>query len=247
MKKLLKWAVRIAFVLVALVAVALVFRDRILKNVLEKQIHAQTGMRATIGSVYTGIHEPVVKIESLRIYNPPGFDDSRFVDIPEIYVEYDRAALLARKLRLRLVRFHLAELNVVENLQGKDNVTYLLEKQKAAKKRPEKGGAPAFEFAGIDTLKLRLDQARFRSLKNPRRNKDIRLEINEELKNVKSAEDFTGLIVQVMLKRGADFLSLGVDAAAEAARAAVEDAGGAVEKTTKKLLDTITTPLKKKD
>jgi len=246
MKKLVKWVIRIVVLLVILIGLAVLFRGKIVRSVMEKQIFAQTGMRATIGSVDIGINRPVIRIESLRIYNPPGFDDSRFVDIPEIYVEYDRSALVSRKLHLRLVRFHLADMNVVENASGKTNVKYLLDKQKESEAKAEKKGKPALEFVGIDTLQLQLDQARFRSLKNPGRNRDIKLGINEELKNVKSAKDLTGLIMQVMLKNGADFVGFGIEAAAETVKSAIEEGGGAVEKTGKKLLDTLTSPLKKK-
>lgn len=247
MKKLLKWVIRIVFVLVVLIGLAVLFRGEIVKSMMEKQIYAQTGMRTTIGSVDIGINRPVVKIESLRIYNPPGFDDSRFVDIPEIYVEYDRRALVSRKLHLRLVRFHLADVNIVENTEGKKNVEYLLEKQKEFEAKSGKEGKPALEFVGIDTLKLRVGQVRFRSLKNPGRNRDVRLDINEELKNVKSASDFTGLVARVMLKRGIDFLGVGIEAVAETAKGVIEEAGGTVEKTGRKLLDTLKAPLKKKE
>lgn len=246
MKKIVKWVIRILVLFVILIGLAVLFRGKIVRVVMEKQIYAQTGMRATIGSVEVGLNRPVVKINSLRIYNPPGFDDSRFVDIPEIYVEYDRSGLAERKLHLRLVRVHLADVCVVENTEGKTNVKYLLDKQKEAETKTAKEEKPTVQFVGIDTLKLQLDQVRFRSLKNPGRNRDIKLHINEELKNVKSAKDFTGLVVQVMLKGGADFAGLGIEAVAETAKGAVEQASGTVEKTGKKLLQTLTSPLKKK-
>ncbi len=247
MKRIIRWTIRIVVLLAVLIGLALLFRGQIAKAIVEKQIRAQTGMEARIGAVEIGINRPAVKIENLRIYNPPGYGDSRFVDIPEIYVEYDRAGLISRKLRLRLVRFNLAFVNVVENVEGETNLKYLQDKQKEAAAKAERAGKPALEFVGIDTLKLQLGAVRFTSLKNPSRNREVRLDINEELKDVRSARDLTGLIVQVMLKRGVEFVGLGLEAAADAAKGVIEGAGTTVEKTGKKLLDAVTSPLKKKD
>jgi len=41
----------------------------------------------------SGLTEPTVTIQNLKLYNPPSFGGTPFLDIPEIHVEYDRAAL----------------------------------------------------------------------------------------------------------------------------------------------------------
>jgi len=249
MKKLIKWVVGIFILFVILIGVLLLFRDSIARSVTERQILAETGMNATIGRLHIGLVNPVVTIENLRIYNPPGFLNPRFVDIPEIHVEYDRGALFSRKLHFTLVRFNLADVSVDENAEGKTNLDLLQEKQKqkeasAAKAKSE----PAMEFVGIDTLNLTLGRVRFSSVKHPERAREINLDVkNTELKNVKSAKDFSGLIASIMMKNGVNFLGEGVGAAADAATGAIKDAGGTAEKTGKKLLDTVTSPFKKKE
>jgi len=249
MKKLIKWVIRILFVLVLIIVGLLLVRDSIAKSVAEKQILAQTGMKATIGKFHIGLADPVVTIENLRMFNPPGFDNSRFVDIPEIHVEYDRGALFSRRLHFTLVRFNLADVSVVENAEGKTNLEFLQEKQK------QKGAStstaksePALKFVGIDTLNLTLGRVRFSSVKHPERAKEIKLDVkNAELKNVKSAKDFSGLIAGIMMKNGVNFLGEGVSAATDAAAGVIKDAGAAAAQDTgRKLLDTIASPFKKK-
>lgn len=247
MKKLIRWVFGILVVLALVVGVLLLSRDSIAKSAAEKQIFAQTGMTAKIGLLHIGISEPVVRIENLRIFNPPGFDNARFVDIPEIHVEYDRGALFSRKLHFTLVRFNLADVSVVENAEGKTNLEYLREKQKETAAPGGKASKPVMEFVGIDTLNLTLGRVRFSSVKHPERAREIKLDVkNAELKNVKSSKDFSSLIAGILLKHGADFLGEGVGAAADAATGAIKDAGGTAEKTGTKLLDAIGSPFKKK-
>lgn len=248
MKKLVKWVFAILFFLALSICVLLLVRDPVIKSEAEKQIRAQTGMDAAIGLLHVGITDPVIQIENLRIYNPPGFLNPRFVDIPEIHVEYDRLALLSRKLHLTLVRFNLADVSVDENIEGKSNIQMLQERQKkqGAAAPGGKTSKPALEFVGVDTLNLTLGRVRFSSAKNPKQNSEHNLDIkNYELKNVKSARDFSGLILSIMKKNGVNFLGEGVTAAANAATNLVNDAGGTAEKTGKNLLDTVSSPFKK--
>lgn len=254
MKKLIRLVVFALVILVAVLGVLLLVRDPLIKSVAEKQIRQQTGMPVTIGLFHVGLREPVVRIENLRLYNPPGFDNARFVDIPEIHVEYDRAALLSRKLHLKLVRFNLADLSVVENAEGKTNIRYLQERQKqmAAKSGEKKPSEPMMKFEGIDTLNLTLGRVRFTSLKHPERAREINLNVkNYEMKNVKSAADFSGLVVGIMMKNGVTFLGEGVSAAAglatDLATDVAKDATDTAGKGAKKLLDTVTSPFKKKE
>jgi uncharacterized protein involved in outer membrane biogenesis len=208
MKKFIKWVCAILSVLALFIGILLLARDPIIKSEAEKQIRAQTGMDATIGLLHVGVMDPVIQIENLRIYNPPGFLNPRFVDIPEIHVEYARGALLSRKLRLTLVRFNLADVSVDVNIEGKSNIIMLEERQKKreAAAAGVKASKPALEFVGIDKLILTLGRVRVSSAKNPTLNSERNLNIkNCELKNIKSAKDFTDLIVQIMRKNGVDF------------------------------------------
>ena len=110
MKFIFKWLFRLAVLVVALVVILLLARNAILRVYVEHQIHARTGMDAEIGRFSLGLAEPTVTIQNLRLYNPPDFAGTPFLDIPEIHVEYDPAALAQHKWHITLLRLDLAEI-----------------------------------------------------------------------------------------------------------------------------------------
>ena len=85
-KFIFKWLIRLVVLAVVLVVILLLSRNAILRVYLEHQIRAQTGMDAEIGSFSVGLAEPTVTIQNLRLYNPPDFAGTPFLDIREIHV-----------------------------------------------------------------------------------------------------------------------------------------------------------------
>jgi uncharacterized protein involved in outer membrane biogenesis len=122
MKWLFKWIFRLTILLVALVVALVLSKDAILKALVERQIRAQTGMDVKIGSFSVGILSPVVDIAKFKLYNPPEFGGTPFLDVPELHVEYDPVALAGGKIHIKLLRLTLAELNVVKNGTGHTNL-----------------------------------------------------------------------------------------------------------------------------
>src|SRR5579859_1533936 len=120
-KWIFKWLLRLFLLAVVLVVIFFLSLNSILRVLIEHNIRAQTGMDAEIGRFQLGLTEPVISIEDLKIYNPPNFGGTPFVEIPEIHVEYDRAALAQRHLHFTLVRFNLGELDIVKNAKGETN------------------------------------------------------------------------------------------------------------------------------
>jgi len=195
MKWLFKWIFRLIFLVVVLIVVLVLFKDAVLKAVVERQIHLQTGMDVKIGKLSVGILSPVVDIEKLKLYNPPEFGGTPFLDIPELHAEYDRIALAGRKLHLTLLRVNLAELNVVKNDAGRTNVTNL--RWKDAGRRDE------VPFPAIDVLNLSVGKARFMDLKNPTHNREYRPGMqNQVFRDVKSQEDLEGILFMIWLRSG---------------------------------------------
>src|SRR6185437_3138981 len=118
MKWLFKWAFRVIALAILAVVLLLVFKDTILRKVGEHQIRVETGMDVKIGRFSSGLFSPVVTIENLKLYNTPQFGGTEFLIVPELHVELDAEALAAHKLKIKLVRFNLAELDVVKNQAG---------------------------------------------------------------------------------------------------------------------------------
>jgi len=214
MKRILKWFFGAVLLLVVLAVVLLLSLDTILRVVAENRIRAQTGMDAEIGKFHLGLLEPVVSIENLRIFNPPAFGGTPFLNIPEIHVEYDRDALVKNKIHLTLMRFNLGELDIVRNEAGQTNLFAL------GLALPQKGAAgggdrqlkefqqrTGLDFQGIDALNVSVGTARFIDLKDPSHNREQKIGIdNLVMKNVKTPADLAGLMVLVAL-RGGDFFT----------------------------------------
>jgi len=100
-----------------------------------------------------------------KLYNPPEFGGSTFIDIPELRVQYDLQGLRSKKVRLNLVRLNLGELHIVQNKDGKTNLRALQERQK--QKPSPTSREPKLQFEGIDTLMLAIGRLKFTSEKNP--------------------------------------------------------------------------------
>jgi hypothetical protein len=122
MKWLFKWLFRLFLLAVVLIVILLLSLNSILRVYVEHRIRAQTGMDAEIGKFSVGLTEPTVTIQNFKLYNPPDFGGTPFLDIREIHVEYDRAALARHELHLTLLRFNLGELDIVKNEAGRTNI-----------------------------------------------------------------------------------------------------------------------------
>jgi uncharacterized protein involved in outer membrane biogenesis len=217
MKKLLKWFFGAVLLVVLLAVVLLLSLDTILRVVAENRIRAQTGMDAEIGKFHVGLLEPVVSIENLRLYNPPAFGGTPFLDIREIHVEYDRAALVKNQIHITLMRFNLGELDIVRNEAGQTNL-FSLGVALPAKNTP--GGniglkefkqRTGLDFRGVDVLNVSVGTARFIDLKDPSHNRAQNIGIdNLVMKNVKTEADLAGLAALVAL-RGSDVFGVLVD------------------------------------
>jgi uncharacterized protein involved in outer membrane biogenesis len=214
MKRLIKWLLRLVLVVVVLVVLVLVFKDSVFRVVAENRIRAQTGMDVKIGKFSSGIFSPVVTIENLKLYNTAEFGGTLFLDIPELHIELDSIALAQRKLRITLVRLNLAELDVVKNEAGQTNIFRIKNKVQGggSKKNGLQEALGNFQFDGIDVLNLSLGKAKFIDLKDAKNNREIRVDLqNQIFKNVKSDADVYGILFLVWLRSGGNFSITPVD------------------------------------
>lgn len=212
-KFIFKWLLRLVVLAAMLVVVLLLARNAILRVYLEHQIRAQTGLDAEIGSFSVGLVEPTLTIRNFRLYNPPAFAGTPFLDIREIHAEYDPAALARHELHITLMRFNLGELDVVKNQAGQTNL-FSLGLATPLKKTGGKAGRTftqqtGLEFTGIDVLNVSIGTAKYIDLANQRNNRTQIIGIqNCVLKNVKSPADLGGLAAFIALRSGDFFSSL---------------------------------------
>jgi uncharacterized protein involved in outer membrane biogenesis len=196
-----KWTLRLCLLAVALVVIFLLSLNSILRVVIEHNIRAQTGMEAEIGRFKLGWTEPTLEIQDLKIYNPPGYGGTPFLNIAEIHAEYDRAALARREIHLTLLRFNLAELDIVKSQTGQTNIFSL------AKMPPAKSSAPTapnfkkqtgYDFQRIDTLNVSFGKAKYIDLQNPNNDREQTIGLsNCVVPNVKSMNDLAAVVVLV--------------------------------------------------
>ena len=208
MKWIFKWLVRLFILAVVLVVIFFLSLDTIVRLVMQNRIRAQTGMGAEIGKFTLGLAEPTITIKNFKLFNPPSFGGTLFLDIPEIHVEYDRAALAKRELHVTLLRFNLGELDIVKNDAGQTNIFAIATLPLV--KKPG-GGEKSFAqetgyaFTGIDVLNVSVGTAKYIDLKDQRNNREQKIGLeNLVMKNVKTTTDLAGLALLVAL-RGGDF------------------------------------------
>ena len=208
MKWIFKWLVRLFILAVVLVVIFFLSLDTIVRLVMQNRIRAQTGMGAEIGKFTLGLAEPTITIKNFKLFNPPSFGGTLFLDIPEIHIEYDRAALAKRELHVTLLRFNLGELDIVKNDAGQTNIFAIATLPSV--KKPG-GGEKSFAqetgyaFTGIDVLNVSVGTAKYIDLKDQRNNREQKIGLeNLVMKNVKTTTDLAGLALLVAL-RGGDF------------------------------------------
>ena len=206
MRRLIKWIFRIAILLVVLVVVLFFSFDSIVKTIAERRIREQTGLDVKIGKMSVGLLSPVVTIKDFKLYNTAKFGGTLFVDIPELHVEYDREALADRKLHIKLLRFNLAELDIVKSEDGQTNIVEFMGKSQSGESSGTESLAQrlgGIKFTGIDVLNLSLGKLRFVDLKNPRLSTELKLDVRDQiLKDVKTEGDLYGVLFLIWLRNG---------------------------------------------
>jgi hypothetical protein len=158
MRRFVRWSVRVLLGLVAVAVVlagaAIFMRDTIMKEVFTRRLRGATGMKVEVASVHVGMDAPTLTILGLRLYNTADFGGGLCLDMPELRVEYDRAALGRRIFHLTLARLDLSGLTVVKDKKGRINFETLKKAEKATAARESWGSG--FKFDGVDTLELSL-------------------------------------------------------------------------------------------
>jgi hypothetical protein len=216
-KWIFKWLLRLFLAAMALavlaVIVLLLSYNSILRVAMERHIRAQTGMDAEIGGFKLALLSPTVEIQNFKLYNTADFGGTPFLDIPEIHVEYDRAALARREIHLTLLRFNLGELDIVKNQAGQTNIFLPNLKSPGGKSgvnsladfKKQSG----FDFTGIDMLNVSIGKVKFIDLQNQRNNREQTIGIdNLVIPKVKSEVDLMGLAADIALHSDGFFDSL---------------------------------------
>jgi predicted membrane metal-binding protein len=213
-KSVFKWLLRLLVLAVVLAVVFFLSLDSVLRIMIQHNIRAQTGMEAEIGKFHLGLLEPVVEIKNLQLFNSADFGGTPFLNIPEIHVEYDRAALAQSQIHITLLRFNLGELDIVKNAAGQTNL-FALGLNVPTQKNLIQGAKintlgdfkkqTGLDFQGIDVLNVSVGTAKYIDLQDQKNNREQNIGIeNQVINHVTTPADLAGLAFLVAL-RGGDF------------------------------------------
>lgn len=191
MRKLLTFVVAV----VAILFVLSFAKNSIAKSAVEGVCRAVTGLELKIRSLNLGIVNSLIRVEDLRLFNPPGFKDRTMVDIPEIYVDIDAGSIMSGEVRLKEVRLNMEELVIVKNADGRLNLDSL--KPEAKKKEEAKPGEKkAGPKMRIDLLLLRVNRVIYKDYsKREPTVREFNVNLNEKYENIDNINALVPLIM----------------------------------------------------
>jgi hypothetical protein len=212
MKSLLKWAFRLLILMIVLGVAAVLLMDTIFKSLAERRIKDYTGLDVKIGKFEISFLNRKMVIEKLVLYNNAEFGGSPMLDLPELYLECDPAAFSDRKIRLKMARFNLGEINVVDIGTGTNNFVALMDRMEKHQKTSEAAGKKtldsSLEFDGIDTFNLTLGKLRLTNLKQPGESKEFDIGIkNEVFRGIRNQDDLASKLMPLLMRRGVSIAS----------------------------------------
>jgi hypothetical protein len=192
-KKTLVIIIGIALALFVLTMV----KDLAIKAAVEKGVESVTGLKMGMKRFSAGIIRPVVDIKGLKIFNRREFEERVMVEMPGVYVDYDLAAILAGKIRLRKLYLHLKEFNVVKNVKGELNLNSLKVVMAEKDGRSPAGEPGALPPIRIDDLRLKIERAAYIDYSAGKRPnvKKFYIDIDEKYSNVTDLYALASLIV----------------------------------------------------
>ncbi|MCR4337657.1 MAG: AsmA family protein [Candidatus Omnitrophica bacterium] len=202
MKKLYK-----IILLIFVVVVGLLFiKDQIIKTTVVRVGTKVLGAPIEMGGFSLSLFSQKVRISNLKVYNPEGFPKETLVDVPEIAVDYDLAAMLQGKVHLSLVVFNLKSMTVIRDKDGKLNVDALKVSQKADKPAEKEPAEKKELDMQIDILKLNIGQVVYKDYSKGEpptvQSYDVNLR-DKVFKNITSPEQLVLLIMTQSLSQTA--------------------------------------------
>lgn len=190
-KRILRWAIVLLGVVLALVLTVFLARDVVFKSLAARGIEEETGLRAEIGELSTELGSGALHVRDLKLYNPPEFGGELMADVPELYVDLDPEKAGEGKLHFRKLKLILAELNVVKSAAGRLNFDGVEKRvRERIRQRRERKERMEFEFAGLDELQLTVRKILYTDLKPPVQTRSLDLAIQDEIvRGLKTEED----------------------------------------------------------
>lgn len=201
---MIKWIFRLIVLIGILSVLIIVLTDKIVKEIIVSQLNRHVGLESSIGSVDVHFLSPKVRIENLVLYNSAHFGGAKFIESPEITIEYDFARALRGEAQIKLLRINLSAINIVSDKINRVNFEELF-KTGYLKNGPN--GKSSFPPVFIEVMNLSIGVVRFIDIENPLKVQEVPLNINNYIvRNVNSKElngvFFHNLILKILLDSG---------------------------------------------
>jgi len=200
----LTWLALLLLALILLVIAAVAFRNPLLRTLAEYNINQQTGLQSKIGGLNVGFRSSSLSVTDCVLANPPGFGDTPFLRVPELYLKLDPAHSLENTLAFEEIRFHLASLSIVKNQAGHFNFEAITNAPAARPTRQtDHQNTPS--FGGIGKLSLIVGTLSYTDLAQPELSTEAAIDLHAETTQLLTAQDLTnwvgGLITRVAVEQ----------------------------------------------
>ncbi|MBL7072696.1 MAG: AsmA family protein [Candidatus Omnitrophica bacterium] len=193
-----QFAVVVVLVLVVM-TVIFAFKDTLVKIAVEKAVQHVAGLKLEMSGLKIRIIDPAIEIKNLKLYNPAGYQDKVFIDMPEIYIDYDLSSFFRGEVHFFKMRINLKELVVVKNREGKLNLDVLKLVKNNGKKKAAKEKKKNTSGLKIDTLELKIGKAYYKDYSKGGAPivKEFNVNVDETYSDI---EDLTALISLIVVK-----------------------------------------------
>jgi hypothetical protein len=225
--------------LVALLLILFLALNFIARKAVEVGVTKVTGFPLQIGSVNVGLWNGQLDVRDLRLMNPADFEDKMFVDMPQLYVDYQLGSMLKRAPHINDMLINIKQLVVVTNNKGESNAKKL--------KGIVSSGDSSTKYS-IDKLRIHVGTVTvkdFSRAKPSERNHALNIDVTYN--NITDATDITRLVLLTVMSRvhlpdigiKVDDLKKGLGNVTDAAGQAAKGAVDTVDKAGKGVFDSL--------
>jgi len=236
MKSFLKWLV---IVVVALVVGLVLARNFIARETIEIGATRMTGFPLQVGAVSVGLLNGQVDAHEIKLMNPPDYPDQRFVDMPELFIDYRLRSMIAGTPHINDMLVNIKQLVIVKTAKGDSNAMKL--------KGVVSGGNSKSKYR-VDRLRVHVGTVTIKDFsRGAPTEKNMSLNVDATYKDITDSTDISRLVLLTVMSQvrlpdigiNSDDLKKGLGNVQNAAGQALKGAGDALQNATKGLFDSL--------
>jgi len=92
------------------------------KSIFERVLSSAIGTKVVIKNIALNPYDTSVTFRDFRVMNPQGFPAGQMAYFPEIYINFDLNLLFQKKIHIRSLRVHIADIQVIRKKEGALNI-----------------------------------------------------------------------------------------------------------------------------